>query len=234
MVVPTGFQKWKFSTSGKRLAVGSTGSGIQIYDTATMNLLQTISLSGLDITGLVWGPLDSKLAVSLGSSPFIKVYNFETEAFMSDPATLPAGLTVGCDWSYEHNLLAVGHYNTPFVTIYQMPGFTKITNPSAGLPSGRPVFVKFSPSGRELYVPQTGYDGTRVYICPEFTFLGNAPWGSFDEVSWMEFNTRGSWVVYRYSYSLYLKRYASNGFTAIATLSSSYNKAMFTDHALGA
>jgi WD40 repeat protein len=188
IAVPTGLGAMQFSPSGRKLAVASSGSGVRIYDSLTWALQETI-LTGITPTGLSWGPGDKRLAISLQGSPYIKVYDFEAGAFLSDPATLPAGAASSCSFGAKGDCLVVGHAGSPYVTAYDMSTFTKLSNP-ATLPSGTVSFVRCTALGTSVYA----FDGSAAYIysLPDFSFVtSGGPWQSWEHPYRAAFSNSG-------------------------------------------
>lgn len=196
IAVPTGFSQLQYSQGGDFIAIGSTQYGVRIYHSTTFALLRTISFSGAVIHDIAWSPNDGQLAVAYAASPYIKVFDFGTEAFLSDPATIPTGVANGCAWSPVLGYLAVAHNTTPFVSIYQMPAFTKIANPPAGLPDGNGRAVRFTRNAIYLTVlNESSYnDYSTVYSVWNWNFMGSAPWSSSTEVTDFTYNDIGGTV----------------------------------------
>ena len=58
--------------------------------------------------------------------------NVDVGTKLANPATLPAGNGSGCSWDASGTYLAVGHNNSPYVTVYQRSGstLTKLADPA--------------------------------------------------------------------------------------------------------
>lgn len=184
IAVPSNFQGMRFSNTGAFFVVYSTTAGLQIYSATSFRLVRTISLGGAVPRWVSWKLFDQQLAVTLTASPYIKVFDFATEAFLPNPATLPTGAAEGCAFSPDGTLLAVAHEVTPYVSIYAMPTFVKVANPS-NLPDGDGERVRFSPLGDALHVINSSdsWDYSRTYTIPISMFTGNEPWDTFSHVT---------------------------------------------------
>ena len=76
-----------------------------------------------------------------------------TPSKLADPASLPPDTSLGGAWSPNGEFLAIAHFTTPFVTIYQRSGttFTKLADP-ASLPASTGHGAAWSPNGEFLAV----------------------------------------------------------------------------------
>lgn len=192
IAIPSGFVGFKYSCRGNVIAVLSTSQGIQIYDAITFDLKATISLGGASVTSCAWNKSDTQLAITQISSPYIKVYDFASGAFLSNPATLPTGSANYCDFSIS-GLLAVAHDNTPYITVYQMSGFVKLNNPTAPLPAENGVFVKFDHRGQNVFIKSyaLGNITWTGYEMPGMSLAIGLPWPFYDPVLCMAIADNG-------------------------------------------
>ena len=72
---------------------------------------------------------------------------------LSDPSSLPAGVSTGCSFSFDGVYLAIAHATSPYITIYKRSGdtFTKLSDP-ATLPASDGYSCSFSFDGVYLAV----------------------------------------------------------------------------------
>ena len=70
------------------------------------------------------------MALTCSTTPYVSVANAATARQLLPPATLPTGDANGCAFSPDGALLAVGHYTSPYITIYNTSNWSKVTNPA--------------------------------------------------------------------------------------------------------
>ena len=102
--------------------------------------------------------VSGRLRVNIGAKVDL-IYQGSVDLFTStftkltDPATTPTGNGTGASWSPDGRYLAIAHYTTPYVTIYDwITGSpVKISDP-ATKPTGAGYGAPWSPDGRYLAI----------------------------------------------------------------------------------
>lgn len=106
-------------------------------------------------------PKERKSGVLLGLFVLLMLVPFASAAptftKIANPATLPAGIGADLDYSPDDGFLAVGHFVSPFVSVYSVSGetYTKLSNP-ATLPTGDVQAVDWDATSSYLAVGNGG------------------------------------------------------------------------------
>lgn len=132
--MPVGYGlRCMFSNTGNFLATFHTSTGISIYAVDKYSLtINTV-------------PSNAVAKVNVGQDSFDRLLN---------PPTPPANTGRGCAFSTDDKYLAVAHATSPYISIYKRNDdvFTKLANPTGGLPTGDGWDCAFSSNGDYLAV----------------------------------------------------------------------------------
>lgn len=108
------------------------------------------------------GPVQYRALVMCSTlSPFHAVYDLDFRK-QGDFAQLPGGAGYVAKANHAIGLLAIGHLNSPNLSLYDLSDFSKRAAP-AGIPAYNVICLAFSPDGRYLALGQTGGEGLVVY-----------------------------------------------------------------------
>ncbi len=137
-----------------------SGSGAWVAHTVAIRPLATSSVT---YSGTLYTDNGSTTA-GAGEQVTVVVQDGETFTKLSNPGTLPTGISYGARFSPDGTYLSITHATTPFVTIYKRSGdtFTKLANPST-LPTGTGWSSEFSPDGAYLAVTHTTSPYVTIY-----------------------------------------------------------------------
>ncbi len=117
--------------------------------------LQGLTCFGEKSWALSSADLDVSLAVIfVTTSPYFQTFSYSNDIFSKRPdATAPAGQPTGIALTPDGNYLVIGHYTTPYISIYKRSGdgYIKLSNP-AQLPTSDVTDVSFSGDGIYLAV----------------------------------------------------------------------------------
>ena len=115
-----------YSPDGTWLAVGQNGApNLQLYKVDGETYTRMDSVLSADPAGMVndvaWSSDGLYIAAAHVTSPYVTVYkrNGETFTRMDNPATLPTGNAVGCDFSHVDKFLSIAHTASPYITNYK-------------------------------------------------------------------------------------------------------------------
>jgi hypothetical protein len=164
-----------WSPDSRYIAIASSISPyFRIYrrDVGATPLFESASTIGTAVTGsangVAWTNDGAYVAVAHNTSPFVSFYSVSgltgnvatlTLTKLADPATLPAGNGQKVAWSPDGTLLAVGHANSPYVSIYQRSGstLTKLPNLPSLLVGPTTVYsITWSMDGKYLLIGSDG------------------------------------------------------------------------------
>lgn len=164
-------------TTDQTIAAGQYLSGIQTIK-GDADLIAANILKGKDIFGVV-GTMDHTDIIGQASATGIchesitkgdlvttrRYFGFDTPVALPSPSTLPTGNGNCTVFSPDGMYLVVGHFVTPFISIYKRSGdtFTKLSNPST-IPTGIVEAVSFSQDGTYLAVMLTSTASPYVMI----------------------------------------------------------------------
>jgi len=81
---------------------------------------------------------------------------------VANPSTLPTGTSPGVAFNHDGSLMAVAHYTSPYVTIYNTSDWSKVANPSS-LPTGAGYGVAFNHDGSLMAVAHAGSPYITIY-----------------------------------------------------------------------
>lgn len=163
-----------WSPDGQFLAVGVASSPfIVIYQKFGMTMIalpNPATLPAGPVNGVSWARGSSYLACAHNTSPFVTIYKRTSVATtgagltiypvtftkITNPATLPAGNGLSCQFTPDGQFLAIGSDTTPFINVYQNQGgtFVASTNPST-LPGGNALSVAWCPDRTLLALTTT-------------------------------------------------------------------------------
>jgi Tol biopolymer transport system component len=135
---------------------------------------------------------------------------------LSDPSTIPTGSGKFVRFSPDGSLLAVGHDNSPYLSVYSIEGstLTKLPDPSV-LPTGDGYGVQFSPDGSLLAVGHYTSPYLSVYSIEGSTLtkLANPSVLPTGTGSVVQFSPDGSLLALIHANSPYLSVYSIEGST---------------------
>jgi hypothetical protein len=144
------------------------GAILPLYDwSAPLKLSDPTIAPSSGVSSVSWSTTNEWLAMGVGISPFINIYQRAGDLFsrIPNPAGLPLGDIRSLSWSPNSDFLAGGHGTSPYLVIYQRSGstFTKLAN-VATLPANAGNGVAFSPnSGEYLAVAHTASPFLSIY-----------------------------------------------------------------------
>lgn len=147
-----GFNKFRAAVDPARFFIFgiSGGDKLRTYDnTFTVETAASTqpSTNAQTARSLHVSPDKLKLATAFGdTSPL--VYTLSTLATISTGITLP-GMSMACEFSPDGLYLAIGHYTSPYISVFRVSDWAKLSNP-ASLPSGNVSSVAWSPDSSKL------------------------------------------------------------------------------------
>ena len=143
-----------------------------------------------------------------------KLFPWSTPTKLANPGTLPTGNGNGCSWSPNGEFLAITHFTTPYILIYQRSGttFTKLANP-ATLPTGNGRDCSWSPNGEFLAVAHDTTPFITIYQRSGTTFTklanpGTLPTGFGRSCSW---SSNGEFLAVAHDITPFVTIYQTSG-----------------------
>ena len=112
--------------------------------------IASITGGGAEITGA--DEIDVIAQANINKGDTVRV-TAGTTGKLSNPTTLPAGIGRGCAFNHNGTRLAVAHYSSPYITIYDTTTtpYTKLSNPTT-LPASTGCGCAFNHDGTRLAV----------------------------------------------------------------------------------
>jgi WD40 repeat protein len=165
VAIPSLASACSWSPDGQYLAVGHlTAPYLTVYKYNGNTLVKIPGPPALapvaEVEGLGWSP-DGRI-LTICTSPQaptygagIRFYHFENGAFqdtfISINATFNPSRAIDCEWSPDGRFLAVGHADSPYLSVYTFDGenFSQMKTPSDP-PSGSVLGVSWSPDSSYL------------------------------------------------------------------------------------
>jgi len=143
-----------FSPDGEMLAIGG-GAGNRLFIFRirgnTFTWIGATPISNL-VNYLRWSPDSHFLAVGTNSGSWYHIFVRDGESFTESTTmdTAPTGQVLAISWHPNGNIMAFGHSNSPYLSIYKVTGtsFVKIDNPT--LLNTTASTLDFDPTGELL------------------------------------------------------------------------------------
>ena len=123
--------------------------------------IASITGGGAEITGA--DEIDVIAQANINKGDTVRV-TAGTTGKLSNPTTLPAGIGRGCAFNHNGTRLAVAHYSSPYITIYDTTTtpYTKLSNPTT-LPAGYAYGCAFNHNGTRLAVAHDSSPYITIY-----------------------------------------------------------------------
>jgi len=110
-----------WSPDGKYLATGGNQDELMLFDGKTFELIKTYPVKDVQLSRLKWHPFQNKLAVITQSRTFkAKILNLDNDTWINLQGLKSSSL--GLDWNYSGELLAVSGLEEGEVFIYNKDG----------------------------------------------------------------------------------------------------------------
>lgn len=165
-----------FSRDSAWLAAVQNGV-VTVWDTSDWSLVFQGNILAIQPGGIAFNHDKSILACVGQPSGAQEIELVNTTTWVaSNPSSTVLGNARDVDYNLDGSRMAVGHTSTPYITIYETSGYTKVTGPSL-IPDDDVFGLEYSHDGTMLAVAirGTGVTGDTLYIYDTTTWARTIP-----------------------------------------------------------